>query len=195
MSDASSTLTVRIASAFEAARDGDHQATALILNQYTGLIRRTLHERLGDQLGKTRDIDDLEQDVAIRLMRSLSKHEWRGRKAFQQWLRLLARGEIVDQLREVQALKRGGNAPHSPLTEEMVSAERPGLETQAEQARQLAWLQSKLDALPFNHAQAIILSVVGHSYPEIGDMLGVSAEAARKLVTRGKKKLLDTETS
>ena len=72
MSDASSTLTVRIASAFEAARDGDHQATALILNQYKGLIRRTLHERLGDQLGKTRDIDDLEQDVAIRLMRSLS---------------------------------------------------------------------------------------------------------------------------
>ena len=116
MSDASSTLTVRIASAFEAARDGDHQATALILNQYKGLIRRTLHERLGDQLGKTRDLDDLEQDVAIRLMRSLDKHEWRvGRKAFQQWLRLLARSEIVDQLREVQAIKRGGNAPHSSL--------------------------------------------------------------------------------
>ena len=39
-------------------------------------------KRLGDQLGKTRDIDDLEQAVAIRLMRSLSKHEWRGKKHF-----------------------------------------------------------------------------------------------------------------
>ena len=57
-------------------------------------------------------------------MRSLSKHGGE-EKAFQQWLRLLARGEIVDQLREVQALKRGGNAPHSSLTEDIVSAERP----------------------------------------------------------------------
>ena len=194
MSDPSSTLTIRIASAFEAARDGDNRATALILNQYKGLIRRTLRERLGESLGKTRDLDDLEQDVAIRLMKSLDKHQWRGRKAFQQWLRLLARGEIVDQIREVQALKRGGNSPHSPILEDALSSLNPGLETQAEHARQLAWIQTKLDALPFNNAQAIILSVLGHSYPEIGEALDISAEAARKLVSRGKKKLMDDDT-
>ena len=191
MSNASSTLTLRVASAFEAARDGDAQATALLLNQYRGLIRRTLSERLGADLGKTRDLEDLEQDVAIRLMRSLDKHQWRGRKAFQQWLRLLARGEIVDQIREVQALKRGGDTPHTPLFEDAVGSARAGLETQADQAKRLAWLQAKLDALPFNYAQAIILSTLGHTYSEIGVLLGVSAEAARKLVSRGKAKLLE----
>ena len=191
MSDASSTLTLRVASAFEAAREGDPKATALLLSQYRGLIRRTLTERLGESLGKTRDLEDLEQDVAIRLMKSLDKHQWRGRKAFQQWLRLLARGEIVDQIREVQALKRGGDAQHSPVYEEALQSHNAGLETQADNARRLAWLQTRLDQLPFNYAQAIVLSTLGHSYQEIGDLLEVSAEAARKMVSRGKAKILD----
>ena len=190
MSDASSTLTVRVETAFEAARQGDHNATALLLTQYRGLIRRTIAERLGQQLAKTRDLEDLEQDVAIRLMKSLDKHEWRGRKAFQQWLRLLARGEVVDQIREVQALKRGGDAPHSSALEESLPGNKPGLETSADRHRQLHGLQAQLDALPLNYAQAIILSVVGHTYPEIADILDVTPEAARKLVSRGKEKLL-----
>jgi len=191
MMDASSTLTRRVASAFDAARDGDPQATTLLLNQYRGLIRRTLAERLGGNLAKTRDLEDLEQDVAIRLMRSLDKHEWRGRKAFQQWLKLLARGEVIDQIREVQALKRGGDAQHAQIYEEALQSPQPGLETQADHAKKLLWLQSRLDALPLPQAQAIILSTLGHSYAEIGSMLEVSAEAARKMVSRGKAKILD----
>ena len=195
MSDASSTLTVRVESAFEAARQGDQNATALLLTQYRGLIRRTISERLGQQLVSTRDLEDLEQDVAIRLIKSLDKHEWRGRKAFQQWLRLLARGEVVDQIREVQALKRGGNAHHSTAVEESLPANKPGLETSADRQRQLDILQTQLDELPLNYAQAIILSVLGHTYPEIGLILDVTPEAARKLVSRGKEKLLVSSKS
>lgn len=195
MSEASSTLTVRVESAFEAARQGDQNATALLLTQYRGLIRRTISERLGQQLVSTRDLEDIEQDVAIRLMKSLDKHEWRGRKAFQQWLRLLARGEVVDQIREVQALKRGGNAHHSTAVEESLPANKPGLETSADRQRQLDILQTQLDELPLNYAQAIILSVLGHTYPEIGLILDVTPEAARKLVSRGKEKLLVSSKS
>ncbi len=171
------------------AASGDREAQAALLGRYRYFIRRAVRARLGASLRGREATSDLEQEVALEVLRSLAGHEWRGRGAFVAWLRRIAADEVIDVARYHAAARRDPRR-ETELTDALA---RPTAATSPEawidERRRLRDLEVMLDALPDAQAKAVVLFYQGHSHAEIGEVLGVSAEAARKHVARGRAKL------
>ena len=174
-----------------AAIRGDAHSRAWLITRYRYFIRRAVLDFRNSPSSRHRDDTmDLEQEIAIAVLENLSEYEWQGRKAFHAWLRKIAKGELIDRYRYQHAQKRniamdtGTNALHGH------AKQGAGLETQADVHQRFAALHELLDQLPAAQAQAIMLFHMGHAHKEIGEILDCSAEAARKLVARGRARLV-----
>ena len=64
-------------------------------------------------------------------------------------------------------------------------------ESALDEKRRLERLQGLVDQLKSQYAGALTLYYLGYSHAEVGDLLGCTAEAARKLVTRAEARLVD----
>ena len=174
-----------------AAIAGDLQARQLLLERYRYFIRRAVLDFRNTPGARGRDdTGDLEQEIAITVLENISGYQWHGRKAFHAWLRKLAKGELIDRYRYQHAAKRdvARDTGHTALAAQAVQG--PGAETRADERGRMEQLQSLLDRLPTTQAQAIMLFHVGHSHQEIAEILDCSPEAARKLVARGRARLV-----
>jgi len=176
---------------------GDRAGQQELLERYRYFIRRAVRERMGEALRAKEATVDLEQDVALAIIRSLAGQRWQGRAAFMGWLRQVARGEVIDTARYHQAARRE-SAREAPLDEGRAvpaRAPEPSPESRIDLQRQVQALERLLDALPAHQAQAVVLFYQGHSHAEIGLVLGCTAEAARKHVARGRAKLAGMQPS
>ncbi len=187
-----STESELIAELVGAAGRGDRAAQEELLRHYWSLILgvvRTRMKRLAPQLGWREEADDLDQEVALRLLRELPKHDWRGKGAFIAWLKRVADNHIRDRQRFHQARRRDRGA--ETIEERADEAPRPGRtpESLVDQNRELATLEVQLAELKPEYASAVRLNQAGFSHAEVGELLDCSAEAARKLVARGLSKL------
>jgi RNA polymerase sigma factor (sigma-70 family) len=167
---------------------GDRDAQEALLTRYRYFIRRAVRARLGPALRGRESTSDLEQEVAIEVLRSLARHEWRGHSAFVAWLRRLAADEVIDAAR-YHAAQRRDPGRETPADERLAGRPRASPESWLDEARRMHELEQLLDTLPDQQAQAVVLFYQGHSHAEIGAVLGTSAEAARKHVARGRAKL------
>jgi len=132
---------------------------------------------------------DLEQDVAIEVLQSLAHHEWRGKSAFVGWLRRLVADEVIDAAR-YHAAQRRDPAREAPVDDRLAGDAGTSPESRLDHVLRLQQLVPLFDQLSLEQAQAVWLYYQGHSHAEIGEVLGVSAEAARKHVARGRAKLV-----
>lgn len=193
-----STLSEEIEPIVAAAIRGDAQARQTLLTRYRYFIRRSVLDFRNAPASRQRDdTTDLEQEIAITVLENLSEYEWQGRKAFHAWLRKLAKGELIDRYRFQRAQKR--DAALDTGTGALQGHGQPGagLETQVDVQQKFKTLHHLLDQLPSAQAQAVMLFHMGHTHKEVGEILDCSAEAARKLVARGRARLvtLKAETS
>ncbi len=170
------------------AASGDREAQEALLNRYRYFIRRAVRDRFGLPLRGREDTSDLEQDAALAVLNSLKGQKWRGRRAFVAWLRTIAAGEVIDRVRYHTAQRRNV-AQALPLDEQRLHVAARTPESWLDEQRLIHELEKRLDTLPAHHAQALVLHHQGHTHEEIGAVLGVSAEAARKLVARARAKL------
>ncbi len=168
---------------------GETQAQEEILRRYQYLIRRAVRQRLGRGLRSREETSDLEQLASMEVLRSLRGQKWQGKRAFLGWLRRVAAGEVIDKARYHQAARRQSNKD-LPIDEGRLPQVAASMESRIDEQRQLEQLERLLDELPDKQAQALVLFHQGHSHAEIGEVLEVSAEAARKLVARGRAKLV-----
>jgi RNA polymerase sigma factor (sigma-70 family) len=167
---------------------GDRQAQGLLLMRYRYFIQRAVRERLGQSLRRRESTSDVEQDVALEILRSLKNQQWRGKSAFLGWLRRVVVGEVIDVAR-YHGAKRRQAKDDVTFSEALAAPVRQSVETWLDERRQLAELERRLDTLPANQAEALVLFHQGHTHAEIGEILGCSPEAARKLVARARAKL------
>ena len=125
----------------------------------------------------------------MELLASLRKHEWRGRQAFVAWIRKVADCEVRDIARFHGRGRRrvGAETGTGPLAQ--LSGGGTGGETRAARRQKLGELEQAIAALKPEYAGAVLLAAQGYSHGEIGEILGCTAEAARKLVARGRAKL------
>jgi RNA polymerase sigma factor (sigma-70 family) len=166
---------------------GEREAQQALLVRYGPFIRSAVRARLGRGLRGRESTSDLEQQVALEVLRSLPRHEWQGQGAFIAWLRRIATAEVIDAARYHAAARRDP-AREAPADERLVAG-GAGVETFLDEARRLEKLDALLDELTPQQAQAVVLFYRGHSHSEIGEVLGCSEEAARKHVARGRARL------
>lgn len=173
----------------EAAR-GDRNAQERLLDAYWPLIEsavRARKKRMGESARARDETRDLQQNAAIRVLGELDDHQWQGRSAFANWIRRLAGLEVVDAQRRNRAQKRDA-AADVPLSESDHSV-YSDTESLVDGRRRLEALLRKLDGLKAEYSAALLMHSMGFSHGEIGETLSCSAEAARKLVSRAKKKI------
>lgn len=152
-------------------RAGSENAFAVVVERYQARIARYLRRLVGE----TATAEDLTQETFLSAYQAIRKTD--SELALAPWLYKIATNHAYMHFRR-QKLRR-----FLPLFDFAVRAATPpadaGLEEQDQVRRALA-------ALPPDYAVPLVLHMVeGFRHAEVGAILGISAEAARKRVARG----------
>lgn len=155
-----------------------------LLRDYGARVRRLLQSHGLDQRGI--DPADVEQEVRIRLWRAIERD--RSAAFHASYIQRVVATAVVDALRraEVRAAEPlpDEDSEASPLPDTAAGPDR-----QASDSERMDDLARCLDSIPERRRLPITLHLQGFSLQEIADSVGVSAEAARKLVSRGMDEL------
>jgi RNA polymerase sigma-70 factor (ECF subfamily) len=157
------------------AREGDAGAFGELVKLYKGPIQRYLYKLTGD----VEQAGDLTQDTFLKAYQNLNSI--RSDLAFKPWLYRIATRTVHSAWRRAR-LKNfinfdGENLPGKSQIEDTVK----NLE------EKLA-VRTALHAVPRSHRECLVLHFVeGFKYREIALTLGISEEAVRKRVARGKE--------
>ena len=128
------------------------------------------------------DPEDVEQEVRIRLWRAVERD--RSAAFHASYIQRVVASTVIDALRRAQVRAA------EPLPDEFdegpaLPDESVGPEQSASGTQHVEKLKACLDALPERRRLPISLHLQGFALQEIADLIGTSAEAARKLVSRG----------
>ena len=176
-----------------AAARGDRAAQETLLGQYWQVIRQVVRarkNRLGTRLAAREETQDLQQAAALRVLTELEDHRWQGRPAFVAWVKKLAQVEVIDRYRFHSAKKRDVIAETSDERALDRPAPARSAESRLDDQRELDQLIDQVQALKPEYGAALMMHHMGFSHAQIGELLECTPEAARKLVTRARLKLL-----
>jgi RNA polymerase sigma factor (sigma-70 family) len=184
-----SETSIRFEALFADAVNGDREAQNALFQAYEPIIRAAVRYVYGG--APESDQNDLIQEVYMSSFNSLELHEWTSRAGFQAWLRRIVTCRRNDELRKRSAQKRDADKEVHGVEWDRQNSDKTGIETGFDRREELVKLHKLMRELPHNYHQALVMHHLGHSHAEIADALEVSsAEAARKLVSRGHEKLL-----
>ncbi|OGQ91011.1 MAG: hypothetical protein A2289_00895 [Deltaproteobacteria bacterium RIFOXYA12_FULL_58_15] len=172
---------------------GDSGARSVLFQRYWPVIRqivRACRYRMGGATRLREQTQDLEQEVALEVLLALPKQRWQGRQAFKAWLHKLATATIIDAQRFNLAKRRDHRVETGVERAERMTPAGTSPESAIDDHRRLQTLAEMLDELKPQYAGAVMLHHLGYTYAEVGELLGCTAEASRKLVSRGEAKLV-----
>jgi RNA polymerase sigma-70 factor, ECF subfamily len=133
--------------------------------------------------GKPDQAEDLVQDVLLRVRKGLANYQ---PGSMEGWLSRIATNAFLDDVRRQQ------RRPTEPLPEdpERVLAGAPSADEALDNARLPDDVQKALRDLPDDYRAAVVLcDVVGFSYEEIAESLGVPIGTVRSRIHRGRSML------
>lgn len=155
---------------------GDAIAFEVLFERHSGLVFGYLKKRLS----KAKNAQDLLQEVFLKLHRS--RHQYDRTLPFSPWLFSIARSVWLDCVKK----KNIEYATEPEVIEDMVNPE------QMMEAVTSGLDMEVLNQLPATQKEAVSLRVIDDAtFDEIALKLSTSPENARKLVSRGLKKLRD----
>ncbi len=192
MSDDPRTQSLRLQELVAAAAGGGRQACDELLRHYWPLVCRVVRSRkarVGRGLGLREQTCDLAQQAALRLLRELPKHQWRGQSALAAWIAKLASAEVIDVHRYHGAQRRAPAAEVDDQSVDALERKTRSPESKADRRNQVEALEEALAQLKPDYEAALRLHAMGFTHAEVGELLGCTAEAARKLEARGLSRL------
>jgi len=170
------------------ARAGDPDAFRRLFVKYQRRLSLFIHYRLGDALRPTLEVDDILQETFLEAARDLPRFTYRGPDSFFRWLASIARHAIEDAARRESRKKRdaGQRVPIEDLR--LVDSLTPSrILFQSEQVRHL---MARLDALPPQYREIIVLSrLEGLSPAELAQRLNKPRDAVALLLHRALQRL------
>jgi RNA polymerase sigma-70 factor (ECF subfamily) len=180
------------------ARRGDRKALDALFERYLPRVRRIVALRAGKRLREVHELDDLVQDAALRVFRSLQNLETLSAPALGNYVAHCVQNELCDQLRAATAKKRGGSRK-PPLAQAdllLSSIIDPGAQTPSWHARAREIeerVEQALLSLKPHHREAIVLRYLcGFEYEDLTRVMGFKSEAhARMAVSRAVSRLKD----
>ncbi len=128
------------------------------------------------------DPDDVEQEVRIRLWKAISRD--RSGAFHASYVQRVVATTVIDALRRAE-VRAAEPLPENDDEPGQLPETGVGPEQSATDGERMSGLQRCLAEIPERRRLPITLHLQGFSLQEIADVAGTSAEAARKLVTRG----------
>jgi RNA polymerase sigma-70 factor (ECF subfamily) len=161
------------------AKKGDRAA----LEQLLGTVAPSI-QRFGMRMCKNgHDAEDVLQDTLLTILSHLGDFE--GRSSFSSWVFVLTRSACN---RRRRGLKNKPGLPIDDVVEPRAGGASP--EQRASDAELRGFLVGALDGLPEEHREAILLrDVEGLSAAEAADALGLTVEALKSRLHRGRQAL------
>jgi len=128
------------------------------------------------------DPADIEQEVRIRLWRAIERD--RSGAFHASYVQKVVATTVIDALRRAE-VRAAEPLPEDDDEPGQLPEEGAGPEQLASDGERMGGLQRCLGEIPERRRLPITLHLQGFSLQEIADVVGTSAEAARKLVSRG----------
>jgi RNA polymerase sigma-70 factor (ECF subfamily) len=156
---------------------------------------------MGAELRSKLESVDVVQDVLLSAFKDLGKFTCKTEGDFLRWVSKIAENRLRGHLQRFHANKRDIRKEvrldgHWPTADDSVVAAMDAVVTATPSAivskrEELDKLSRAIDALRPEYRQVIVLTKIERlSYKEIGDQLGKSSEAVRKLVSRALEELI-----
>lgn len=167
------------------------------------MLRLYLERRIPNRLRSLISADDLLQEVWIDAFRALPTISISGMRSGQRWLLTLCRRRLINSIRHLQRLKRGGDLAIVPLNARKSTSVRELLVSLVASNRtpsSVVGVNEATDAvtaaiseLPAACRQAIYLRfIAGHSLLEVAKRMDRSTNSVRALIFRGLRELKAT---
>lgn len=162
-------------------RDDGHARLEALLRDFGARIRGLIESH--GLVRRGLDADDIEQEVRIRLWKAVERD--RNGLFNASYIQRIVLTTVVDAMRRhsVRAADALPEEDEGQAAEALV--DRHGPDQRTSEAQRMDLLVRCLDRLGPRRRQPVALHLQGFGFPEIGELLGVSAESARKLVSRG----------
>ena len=168
---------------------GDGSAFQSIVERYQRLVFNIVFH----YLGRREEVEDIAQDVFLRVYRSLSRYD--PERPLKAWVSRITANACLDELRKRKIRKTQlfsdvdeDEAGTQTLLDRFSSGT---MLTEFEAERMFAWLHGLLDELPKKDKLAFVLrEMEGMDYSEIAPTMETTELAVRIRVSRSKKKLL-----
>ena len=157
------------------AREGDQRAFEQLVEEH----QQRLYTLAARELGSAADAEDALQETLVRAWRALPR--FRGEASFGTWIYRICLNAITDQR------ARGARRPTVPLDD----VPEPGDPRDPVSERELAGaLQEALAGLDESFRTAVLLyDVLGRSYAEAAEILGVPEGTVKSRIFRGRAEL------
>jgi RNA polymerase sigma-70 factor (ECF subfamily) len=164
---------------------GDTAAFEELIERHQALVIGTV----GRMLGGNSDVEDVAQQVFIRVWRSAGRYVPRAK--FTTWLLKITRNLVFNELRRSKRraqvpIQIEPNAEEIPLKDEVGSTPAASLlEVELQQA-----IEKAIADLPDSQRMALVLRRYEEfSYEEIGEILGLSVPAVKSVLFRARTEL------
>jgi RNA polymerase sigma-70 factor (ECF subfamily) len=165
---------------------GDHQAFELLVRRYQRKVANLIYLTMGNRDG----VEDIAQEVFIRVYRSLPKFKFDA--SFFSWLYRITMNLCIDEIRK-RKIRRVLSLDY--LTEDTLEKSRKSKDyamasdsVLAEEKRQV--IQSALQRLTPEHREVLVLREYQDlSYIEIAETLGLRLEAVKSRIFRARMEL------
>ncbi len=181
-----------------AAQSGNEQALDDLFERYLPRTRRIVACRMGWQMKKILEYDDLVQEAFLRIFQGLERFEPRTVGSFRQWVALCVERAIQDAARHARRAKRGGgrerrmaDLAHESLTATIFAGDSPTPSVVVANKELEERLEKCLLELPERYRELVVLrSFCEMTFAEVAETLGFEREAtARQAYSRAVGKL------
>jgi RNA polymerase sigma-70 factor, ECF subfamily len=169
-----------------AVQAGDHQAFESLVRRYQRQVANLIYLTMGSR----DDVDDIAQEIFIRVYRSLSKFKFDA--SFFSWLYRITMNLCIDEIRK-RKIRRMLSLDY--LTEDALEKSRKSKDytiasdsVLTEEKRQV--IQSALQQLTSEHREVLVLREYQDlSYNEIAEILDLRLEAVKSRIFRARLEL------
>ncbi len=177
---------------FREARRGSPEAINTLFERYSGRLHLLIRARLGRRLRRRLDSRDILQSTLLKAFEQLERFEGSGSRSLMAWLGTIAVNEIRDQADFQGRQKRDAARDHTLRSHLDPVARQLHTEVSRIQIRdEIRRLEAALDRVSDVHREVILLrSFEELTFREIGERLGRTPEASRKLFARAKAALV-----
>jgi len=181
------------------ARQDAAQHLGGLLHYYRGFLRRMADAGIDDKLSRKVDVSDLVQDTYFEAARDFSNFRGTSGAELRAWLRQIMNRSLLNtarhnkstEMRDVQrevSIDALGSEAAVAIADMVDNTATPHFLASSQECQ--AELLTKISQLPENRRRAIGLrSLERRSFQEVGDELGISGDAARKLWSRAIEEL------
>ncbi len=160
--------------------DSVDERLAQVLRDFGTRLAGLLHGYRLDRHGI--DPADIEQEVRIRLWKAIERD--RSGAFHASYVQKVVATTVIDALRRAE-VRAAEPLPEDDDEPGQLPEDGVGPEQSASDGERMGGLQRCLGEIPERRRLPITLHLQGFSLQEIADVVGTSAEAARKLVSRG----------